>query len=158
MKKEFFDYMHVVMQDNPDVYFILCGLGYPRVDEFLEKYPTRAFNFEASEQSALDACVGLAYAGKIPVIYTITPFYWRAAETIRTYISHENLPVILIGAGRDEDYSKHDGYSHDAKDDWMLMKAAGINAIWKPESVPALQLALKGCIDSRTPSYINIPR
>jgi transketolase C-terminal domain/subunit len=51
------------MDENPDVYFLMAGLGYPRVDEFLEKYPTRAFNFEASEQSALDACVGLAYAG-----------------------------------------------------------------------------------------------
>lgn len=158
MKKEFFDFMHQVMEENPDVYFLMLGLGWPRVDEFLEKYPDRAFNFEASEQSALDSCVGLAYAGKVAVIYTITPFYWRAAETLRTYIAHENLSVILVGVGRDDDYSAHDGYSHDAKDDWMLMKAAGIEGTWKPESVPAMQLALKSCIDIKKPAYINIPR
>src|SRR4051812_19882292 len=102
MKKDFFDYMHAIMDENPGVYLLMAGLGYPRVDEFLEKYPERAFNTEASEQTTLDIAVGLAYAGKIAVVYTITPFYWRAAETLRTYFAHENLPVVLIGVGRDE--------------------------------------------------------
>ena len=104
------------MDHNEDIYILLGGLGYPRVDELIAKYPDRAINCEASEQTMLDMAVGLAYAGKIPICYTITPFYLRGFETIRTYINHEKHHIILIGAGRNTDYSKDDGYSHDACD------------------------------------------
>ena len=116
MKKEFFDTMLPVMTKNQDVYLLFCGLGYPRYDEFKERFGDRAINCEASEQTALDIAVGLAYCNKIPFVYTITPFFYRGFETIRTYINYEVLNVKLIGAGRNDDYSKHDGFSHDAKD------------------------------------------
>ena len=116
MKKEFFDELFKLMKTNKDIYLIFVGLGYPRVDEFLKEFPNRAINTEASEQTALDIAVGLAYSGKIPFVYTITPFFLRGFETIRTYINHENLNVKLIGAGRNDDYSKDDGFTHDATD------------------------------------------
>ena len=99
MKKDFFDILFKIMKTNEDIYILFGGLGYPRVDEFLKEFPDRAFNFEASEQTMLDSAVGLAYSGKIPFIYTIASFYWRGAETIRTYLNRENLHCILIGAG-----------------------------------------------------------
>lgn len=168
MKKDFFDYMHTIMDENPDVYFLMLGLGWPRVDEFLKKYPDRAFNLEASEQAGLDTAVGLAYAGKIPIVYSITPFLlYRGFETIRTYINHEKLPVILVGVGRDDDYSKHDGFSHDAGDDRLLFNSyrtepheailGNINAQW-PDSVQGLRVNLQVAIAAKRPTYINIPR
>src|SRR5260221_5103862 len=61
------------------------------------------------------AC-GLALEGKIPFVYSITPFLlYRPFELLRTYVDHEHIPIKLIGSGRDTDY-KHDGYSHDATD------------------------------------------
>ena len=116
MKKDFWDIMLKVMDENPDVYMISIGLGWPRTDEFSTKYPQRFIQTEASEATALDISVGLAYSGKIPVLYTITPFYLRAWETIRTYINHENLHVVMIGAGVDEEYGEHDGFSHSGSD------------------------------------------
>lgn len=151
--------MHVVMRDNPDVYFILLGLGYPRLAEFLSEYPDRAFNFEASEPSGLDAAVGMAYAGKIPIVYSITPFLlYRPFETWRTYINHENLHVIGIGAGRDDDYSKEDGFSHDAQDDAKIMESlTNIDCYW-PQSKEALIENINRAIKNDNPSYINIKR
>lgn len=153
------------MDENPDVYFLMAGLGYPRVDEFLEKYPERAFNTEASEQATLDIAVGLAYAGKIPVVYSITPFLlYRGFETIRTYINHEKLPVILVGVGRDDDYSKHDGFSHYAGDDWKLFHNEYESAILEnithrtPLGVKGLQEMINRAIEQKKPTYINIPR
>lgn len=104
------------MQTNKNIYIIFAGLGWPRVDEFKKEFPDRAYNVEAAEQTAADICTGLAYSGKIPFIYTITPFYLRCFETIRTYWDHEKLHVCAIGAGRDQDYSLHDGFSHEAGD------------------------------------------
>lgn len=147
-----------VMKDNVDVYFIMCGLGYPRVDEFLDKYPDRAFNFEASEQTALDAAVGLAYAGKIPVIYTITPFYYRGFETIRTYFNHESLHVIMIGAGRDDDYSKHDGYSHDAKDIFSVLHTQKNVHQYYPKDIDVLKSNMNTALTLKQPVFISVPR
>lgn len=115
MRKEFFDLMYNKMADNKDIYMLFIGLGYPRVDEFLKAYPNRAINTEASEQTALDIAVGLTYSGKKVFTYTITPFYLRAWETVRTYINHEKLAVTLVGAGRDDQYGE-DGISHWAWD------------------------------------------
>src|SRR3972149_1538249 len=116
MKKEFFDIMDIFMNKYKDIYLLFVGLGYPRIDGFMSKYPPGAINTEVSEQTALDIGVGLAYQGKIPFVYTITPFLWRGAETIRTYLNHEKLHCVLVGAGYGDDYSKDHGFSHDATD------------------------------------------
>lgn len=158
MKRIFFDYMREIMRDNPDVYFIMAGLGWPRVDEFLKEFPERAFNTEASEQTAMDICVGLAYAGKIPVVYTISPFFLRAFETIRTYLDHEKLHVIMVGAGRDDEYSLHDGFSHFEGDMHRFMGTLpNIKTAWPNDSVD-MQACLNIAIKSSNPWYINVKK
>lgn len=158
MKKDLFDILFQLMKENKDIYFLMAGLGYPRVDEFLKEFPDRAFNTEASEQTALDIAVGLSYAGKIPVIYTITPFLLRGFETIRTYINHEKLHVVLIGAGRDDDYSKHDGYSHDAQDiGEILGTQKNINQYY-PNDKEQLLRQLTVAIQNTAPAFVSVPR
>src|SRR3990167_6652512 len=103
MKKDFFDYLFKAMKKNKDIVLIFIDLGWPRYDEFKEAFGDRAINTGASEQTALDIAVGLAYEGKIPFVYTITPFLWRGAETIRTYLNHEKLHCVLVGAGYGDD-------------------------------------------------------
>ena len=146
------------MLQNEDIYFISAGLGWPRTDELKEKFPDRFIQTEAAEQTALDIAVGLAYAGKIPFVYTITPFYYRAFETIRTYINHENLNVKLIGAGRDEDYSKHDGYSHDAKDvKEILGTQKNIRQLY-PADVEQMKLCVQIMLASSHPYFLSLTR
>jgi len=159
MKKLFFDQLDKMMKKNKDIYIIFVGLGWPRVDEFLQKYPDRAINSEASEQTASDIAVGLAYAGKIPVMYTITPFYWRCAETLRTYIDYENLNVKLVGVGQDGDYSDHgDGFSHDARDIEKLFRVLNNFEVFKPKDEVELEQNLNLMIGLKRPSFLNIKR
>ena len=158
MKKEFFDIMLEIMDQNKDVYLIFVGLGYPRLDEFLQKYPDRVFNTEASEQTALDIAVGLSYGGKIPFVYTITPFFLRAFETIRTYINHENLNVKLIGAGRKEDYSKTDGYSHDAKDIEIILNTQKNIDQYYPDTLKELRRDLQFITFDHNPAFVSLTR
>lgn len=155
MKKQFFDLLFKYMQENPTIYVLFVGLGYPRVDEFKQRFGERAINTEASEQTALDMAVGLAYAGKIPVVYTITPFLLRGFETIRTYINHENLNVKLIGAGRDDDYSKEDGYSHDASDIENILDTQKNIAQYYPGD---LQLHLDAIFSTVGPCFLSLRR
>lgn len=158
MKKLFFDYLQELMRQDKRIYILFCGLGYPRVDEFIKEFPDRAFNTEASEQNSLDIAVGLAYEGKIPFVYTIAPFLLRGFETIRTYIHHENLPVVLIGAGRNEDYSVHDGFSHDAKDIKRILDTQeGIEQHY-PNTEEELKAAINQAITKQGPSFISMRR
>ena len=158
MKKEFFDIIIKLMETNKDIYFLSVGLGWPRTDEIEKKFPNRFIQCEASEQTALDIAVGLAYEGKIPFVYTITPFLYRGFETIRTYISYENLPVKMVGAGRDDDYSKHDGYSHDAKDIKKVMGLFSNIECFYPETNEELLNTVEKMIGNNKPSFISLKR
>lgn len=161
MKKDFFDQMFKLMAKNKDIYLIFVGLGYPRYDEFKAKFKERAINTEASEQTALDIAVGLAYSGKIPFVYTITPFLYRGFETIRTYINHEKLNIKLIGAGRDDDY-KDDGFSHDASDIGLLF--GGKNKMFTniqacfPERNEDLPDIIKTMLMHKKPYFLSLRR
>lgn len=157
MKKQFFDYIIKLMKNNKDIYFISIGLGWPRTEE-LKKFGNRYIQTEASEQTALDIAVGLAYSGKIPVVYTITPFYWRAAETIRTYLNHENLPCVLIGAGVGKEYGEHDGFSHSATDIKSLFCCFYNFEQWYPDTKKDMKNAINKSIVNKKPSFINIHR
>jgi len=157
MKRDFFDYMSIIMKDNPNIYLIFVGLGWPRINEFINAFPDRAINTEASEATALDISVGLAYAGKIPFVYTITPFFLRGFETLRTYVAHEHLHVCLVGAGRDDDYSKHDGFSHDATDISYMLEPF-IIAQHYPDTVEQMQKNIDRMIEWDGPSFISIPK
>lgn len=158
MKKEAFDYLIDLMTDNKDIFIIFGGLGYPRVSEFLEKFPNRAINADASEQAMMDIAVGLAYEGKTVFTYTITPFYLRAFETIRTYINKEKLHIIMLGAGRDDDYSKDDGFSHEAGDIPEILATQKNIMQFFPDNKDDLVYSVNRAIDLDGPSFISLPR
>lgn len=158
MKKQFFDIMLKLMEENKDIYLIFVGLGYPRFEEFKQKFPDRAINTEAAEATALDISVGLSYSGKIPVVYTITPFYWRAAETIRVYFNHERLSCVLIGAGVNEEYGIEDGFSHSATDIGQLFDLFENFEQRYPDNEAMLKDAIIEAIKSKSPTFINIHR
>lgn len=164
MRKEFVYHLHKLMQENVDIWLITADLGFGLFDQIRMDYPDRFLNTGASEQAASDICVGLALGGKIPVMYSITPFLlYRCFETWRTYVNHEILHVILIGSGRDKDYEV-DGFSHYAGDDWHLFLGGDELAIldnfessWPKDSKQAIE-RLNQAIESDKPWYINLKR
>jgi len=158
MRHDFAEYLYELMKENPDIWLITGDLGFGLFDKIREDYPDRFLNTGAAEFSMMDIAVGLALNGKIPVVYSITPFLiYRAFEVIRTYINHESIPVIMIGGGRNDDY-KHDGYSHYAGDDKGFMnKFHNISSYW-PKSNERAREHLRNAIQDNVPVYINLVR
>lgn len=116
MRMIFSDLLYQEMVHNKNIWLIVGDLGYYVFDKIFVNFPDRSINTGASEQAALDVCIGLASSGSLPVFYSITPFaLYRPYESWRTYINHEKIPVIVAGSGRDFDY-EHDGMSHYAHD------------------------------------------
>jgi transketolase len=145
------------MKTNPNVWALTGDLGMGGFDKIRDEFPDRFLNCGAAEQAMLDIAVGLAYEGKIPFCYTITPFFYRSFETIRTYIDHEKLNVKLIGSGRDKDYA-HDGFSHDASDiPQFFNQFKHIQSVY-PEKVEDLPDILKTMVMHDKPYFLSLTR
>lgn len=158
MRREFFVYLYNKMIENDNIVAITADLGYGGFDKIEKSFHNRFYNVGAAEQTMLDTAVGLAQDGKIPFVYSITPFLlFRGFETIRTYINHENIPVKLVGSGRDDDY-KHDGFSHFAGDDRAVMfNMENIVSFW-PDTTEEMKKRVDEMIDIDRPYYLNLRR
>lgn len=158
MRRTFADTLFEHMQANPNIFLLVGDLGYKVFDEHFAKFPDRCINTGAAEQALLDISCGLALEKKIPFVYSITPFLiYRPFETLRTYINHENIPVRLVGSGRDDDY-KHDGFSHDATDvKKFLDQLPNIKQHW-PNKVEQIPQLVDKMVASDEPSFISLRR
>ena len=156
MRKQFADILHEIMQDNPKIVVIVGDVGFGVFDQIRIDFPDRFFNAGASEQLLLGMAVGMALEGYIPIAYTITPFLlYRPFEFIRNYLNHEKINVKLVGAGRNDDYSR-DGFTHHAFDDIVIMES--FQNIKKMYPVNLTKAAVEKFINHNSPAYMNLVR
>jgi len=150
--------LYYQMLENKKIWVVTADLGYGMFDKIRDTFPDRFINAGAAEQATLGISVGLALEGKIPFAYSITPFLlYRPFETIRNYINKENIPVKLVGGGRDRDY-EHDGFSHWSEEDREVMRLfPNIQAYW-PETKDEVPGLLRKIIKNKKPTYLNLTR
>lgn len=158
MRYTFANYLDGLMEVDDRIFFITGDLGFKIFDNLFDKYPTRASTVGASEQLMLGMAVGMAQSGKIPFVYSITPFLlYRPFEIIRNYLNEEMANVKLIGSGRDYDYA-HDGFSHYAGDDKKILETLpNIKCFW-PEDTHILKENILLATNTLGPCYINLSR
>jgi len=156
MRKQFAEFLHSEMSQNEDIHVLTGDLGYGLWDRIKIDYPDRFTNFLSSEQLMVGAACGMAMEGKVPVVYSITPFVlYRPFEWIRNYLDHERIPVKLVGGGRDKDYG-YLGFSHWAEEDEQVMSVFKNIQFYKPkEFTKEIGLDL---IYNNQPSYLNLSR
>jgi len=157
MKAAFSKALYNEMVKNDKIFFLTGDLGFKLWDNQFAAFPERTINCGASEQAMLGIAVGLALEGKIPFVYTITPFFLRAYEAIRLYLNHDNIAVHMVGSGRDKDYA-HDGFSHDASDiEELLTPFKNIKQFY-PVDKEDIASILAGIISSNNPTFLSLKR
>lgn len=155
MRKDFAKWLHEAMEADSRIFLLTADLGYGILDDIRRDFPDRAVNVGSSEQLMVGAAVGLAYQGFVPVCYSITPFLlYRPFEFIRNYLSHEQVPVKLVGSGRDKDYD-HDGFTHWAEEDTNVLGQLDV-AIYKPGVLT--QELVENFLACEKPAYLNLCR
>ncbi len=144
------------MEKDEDIILLVGDLGYKVFDRHFEKFPERCINVGAAEQAMVGIAVGLALEGKKPFTYTISSFYLRAAETIHLYLNHEQIPVRLIGSGRNDDY-EHDGISHDARALQIFLRQTSLIQYYpiNERDVPNI---VRNMVRISEPSFISLKR
>ena len=156
MRKDFASFLHGEMSYNENIVLITGDLGYGLWDKIKIDYPDRFHNVMSSEQLMLGAAVGLAMENIIPIVYSITPFaIYRPFELLRNYLHHENIPVKIVGGGRDKDYG-YLGFSHWAEEDIKILSTLENIKLYKPKKITKsiYQDFLYNC----KPSYLNLKR
>jgi transketolase len=158
MRKLFFELLHKEMEKNNSITVCTGDMGYGLLDKIRKEFPDRFFDFGASEQLMVGAAAGMALERNIPVCYSITPFLlYRPFEFIRNFMDHEQIPIKLVGGGRDKDYG-HLGFTHWAEDDVDIMMQLRNIKIWKPSSGPLFRHTILEFLYNKSPSYINLAK
>lgn len=156
MRKAFASALHSAMSVNENIYLITGDLGYGLWDKIRDDYPNRFYNVGSSEMVMMGMGVGLAMDGKIPFVYSITPFaIYRPFEMIRNYLNYENIPVNVIGGGRDRDYG-YLGFSHWAEDDKKIISSFKNIRMIHPNSEEELKIEFNEIINNPKPTYLNL--
>lgn len=158
MRRDFAKLLHMKMSMDSSIYLITGDLGYGLWDDIQNDYPDRFFNVGSSEMAMMGMAIGLALEGKIPYVYSITPFaIYRPFEMIRNYLDHENIPVNIIGGGRDREYG-YLGFSHWSHDDKRIMSVFDNIKSFHPDDIDSLDIALSYSLTKKQPTYINLKR
>ena len=82
---------------------------------------------------------------------------YRPFELIRNYLNHEEIPVKLVGGGRDKDYG-YLGFSHWAEDDTIVMSCFNNIITHHPRNIKELEELFDFFINDPTPQYLNLRR
>ena len=149
--------LYDAMLADDSIYLIVVDLGYATFDRHFKSFPNRCINTGASEQAAVGIAVGLAESGMKPFVYTITSFFLRAAETISLYVEHEQVPVVLVGAGREDDYL-HDGYTHFGYASEKFLSTNMHLVSYYPKDKLDVPNIIKKMVKSKTPTFISLKR
>jgi transketolase len=158
MRKECAALLLNSMVEDESIRVITADLGFGILDQIRNAFPERFYNVGAAEQLMIGAAIGMANEGFKPVCYSMSSFLlYRPFEFLRNYVNHEEIPVKLIGSGRDQDYS-HDGISHWAHDDEQVLAALPNIGCFKPTSIVELENIWDRFINSKKPEYLNLTR
>jgi transketolase len=136
---------------------LLTGdLGYMALEGFAEKFPDRFINVGVAEQNMVGLATGLAEAGFIPFVYSITPFaVLRPYEFIRNGPIQHQLPVRIVGVGGGLEYGQN-GLSHYGLEDVAVLRAQPGIAVIAPADHQQTATALRASWNLPGPVYYRL--
>ena len=144
MRKSFINTLIQLAEHDSRIFLLTADLGYLIIEPFQKQFPDRFINVGVAEQNMVGIATGLAEAGLIPFIYSITPFaVLRPYEFIRNGPIYHHFPVRIIGIGEGFEYS-HDGISHFAVEDVGVLRIQdGITIVAPADHEQAANALLK---------------
>jgi transketolase len=143
MRRQFPKSVLEIMRKDERVIVLLGDIGIFSFKEVFDEFPTRIFNIGILEQSMVSVAAGLAIAGFIPILHTISPFLVaRAYEQIRDDFGFQGLKGTFVGV---DVYSTAPnlGLTHSCPEDTTLMLQVPNMKVFTPVSPEQFDKLLK---------------
>ncbi len=158
MRKAFAATLVELAQRDARIVLLTGDLGYSVLEPFAEAFPDRFFNVGVAEQNMVALATGLAEAGFIPFVYSITPFAaLRPYEAIRVGPLLNHQPVRIVGVGSGFEYGLN-GNTHYGLEDVSVMRAQPGMRVIVPADVAQARAALRATWDYGGPIYYRLSK
>lgn len=147
----------VELAELDDRVLLLTGdLGFMALEPFAKRFPGRFVNVGVAEQNMVGLATGLAEAGFIPFVYSITPFAsLRPYEFIRNGPVLHRLPVRIAAVGGGFEYA-HAGPTHHGLEDAGVMRLHPGLTVVAPADHEQASAALRATWDLPGPVYYRL--
>ncbi len=129
-----------------------------RVHLFAEKYPERFVEVGVAEQNMASVAVGLALAGKIPVIASFASFSpGKNWDQIRLGVCYNNVNVKIVSTHAGINAGP-DGATHQSLEDIALMRVLPNMTIFSPADYSETKKVVEKAFEIEGPVYIRLTR
>lgn len=148
----FFSTLLPYFKTDEKIYILYADIACEAMDALREFAPNRCINVGIAEQNMIAMAAGLTIEGFKVYTYTILSFFLRATEQIRILVNEMNLPIMMIGCGKDKGY-KEDGYTHYAIEDIGIFSQFKNIKIWNGGDFKQL---VDETLTTKSPMYIRL--
>lgn len=156
MRDAFISSIYKVTESNENILCIVGDIGAFLLRHYIKDFPANYYNLGAAEANMVGVSAGLAKSGKIPFLYTITPFITsRVYEQIKIDICYNNANVKLVGVGCGISYGTM-GSSHHSLEDVAIMRALPNMVILSPSDPEEVEEAIFAAAKHKGPTYIRL--
>jgi transketolase len=158
MRIAFVNALVELAKNDSRVLLLTSDLGYMVLEPFAEQYPDRFINVGVAEQNMVGVATGLADAGFVPFIYSITPFaVLRPFEFIRNGPVYHQLPVRIVGVGQGVEYG-FNGNSHFGVEDVGVLRTQPGLTIIAPADDIQTKTAIEKTSNLTGPVYFRLSK
>jgi len=158
MRIAFVNALVELAKNDARILLLTSDLGYMVIEPFAEQYPDRFINVGVAEQNMVGVATGLADAGFVPFIYSITPFaVLRPFEFIRNGPVYHQLPVRIIGVGQGVEYG-FNGNSHFGLEDVGVLRTQPGLTIIAPADDAQTKTAIEKTSSLTGPVYFRLSK
>jgi transketolase len=156
MRTEFAQAMVTLFEKRADLVFITTDLGYMAVEGIAQAFGERFINAGVAEQNAISLAAGLASAGQLPWVYSMSAFtVLRPYAQIRDNVCLHGLPVKLVGNGGGYGYGIM-GATHHALEDVGAMRALPNMRIYLPLAAADVSQVIAAMAEDPLPNYLRL--
>ena len=123
MRDSFIKSIYKVTKQNRNVICMVGDIGAFLLRHYIKDFPENYYNLGAAEANMVGVAAGLSLSGKIPFVYTITPFITsRVYEQIKVDVCYNVSNVKIVGVGSGVSYGTM-GSTHHSLEDIAIMRA-----------------------------------
>ena len=158
VRDSFFEEVVSVAHAVDSVVVLSADHGARALEPFQEANPLRVMNAGIAEQNMVSMAAGLAFSGKLPIVYGIAPFVsLRALEQVTLDVAANNLPVTIAAIGAGFAYNV-DGTTHHGVQDAGTMSQVPNLEVLCPSDPESTRRFANLIVQDPKPRYIRLEK